>query len=291
MRSLTQRCGRRCPLLREWGVRIHDPETWRSSYTRLWIQDLIWLALSCRERESDQDGERERHSRRDWEREQDNINIYYMKYCHARGLPIRRDDYHDQSIFFLLTLSMCGCVWWAVGWAALQVGAVSSPSPKPGCPPSGRGRRAAAGCAGRRVAAGGPPARRGQGRTSWLVAGSCVFCFFLLLWVFSNGTQGRRGRRVTPPAWQEWMWGRGGIQRGGLIGGVQQQYPEGKERERERFFLYSAALICFLIVHLLSFQQRFPVFQNWEQLKVLTHGVYWSSRHLKIPSRHVLGQI
>lgn len=50
--KLTQRCGRKCPLRRERVVWIHDPETWRSFYTLLYILDLIWLALSCRERET-----------------------------------------------------------------------------------------------------------------------------------------------------------------------------------------------------------------------------------------------
>lgn len=137
----------------------------------------------------------------------------------------------------LLTLSMCGCVWWAVGWAAPQAAEVSSPSPKPDCPPSGRGRRAARGFGGRWGADAGLLARRHQGLTSWVVTG---WDFFSVLGP-SDSAQGRRGRRVTPPAWQECVWGWGDV----MVAGVEQQYPgikeeerKGKmaERERERFY-------------------------------------------------------
>lgn len=74
-----------------------------------------------------------------------------------------------------LTLNTCGCVWWAVDLAALQAVAASSPSPRPGYPPSGRGRRAAGECVGRLVAVVGPSVRRRQDLTSWLATG----------WVFS----------------------------------------------------------------------------------------------------------
>lgn len=87
-----------------------------------------------------------------------------------------------------LTLSMCGCVWWAAGWAALQAVAVSSPSPKPDCPPSRRGRRDAGGFEVRWAAVRGSLVGRHQGLTSWLlmVRNSC-FSFsplFLSLSVF-----------------------------------------------------------------------------------------------------------
>lgn len=80
-----------------------------------------------------------------------------------------------------LTLSMCGCVWWAVGWAALRAGAASSPAPTPDCPPSGRGRRAAGASWETWAAATAlPPARR-QTLTSWLVTGGedCRFVLFV----------------------------------------------------------------------------------------------------------------
>lgn len=69
-----------------------------------------------------------------------------------------------------LTRSMCGCVWWAVGWAALWVGAASSPSPTPDCPPAGRGRTAAGGSGGRSMAARRALLlQRHRGLTSWLL--------------------------------------------------------------------------------------------------------------------------
>lgn len=156
---LTQRCGQRCPLLHVRGVWTRDPETWRSFYTLLYKLDLIWPALSCG-RQKQQTG-KPRLSWNDTSEERD----------------LRRPP--------TLTLSKCGCVWWAADWAALWAEAVSSPSPRPGCPPSGRGRRGAGGSGGRWAAV-----RRGllvgrhRGLTSWLVparrGGSrllCSLCF------------------------------------------------------------------------------------------------------------------
>lgn len=48
--GLTQRRGQRCPLLRVRAGWTRDPETWRSFYTLLYKPDLIWLALSCGDR-------------------------------------------------------------------------------------------------------------------------------------------------------------------------------------------------------------------------------------------------
>lgn len=138
---------------------------------------------------------------------------------------------------------MCGCVWWAVGWAALQAAAVSSPSPRPDCPLSGRGRRAAGVFWGRWVAARGLPVRRHQGLTSWLVTGwDCLFFLFVFLCFRSPPVTHKEkeegGLHLLHGRVCVCVWGWGDVQRGGLIGGgVAQQYPaiKGREREKERF--------------------------------------------------------
>lgn len=141
----------------------------------------------------------------------------------------------------LLTLSMCGCVWWAMGWAALQAVVVSSLFPKPDCPPSGRGRRAAEESGGRWVAAGRLPVKRHLGLTSLLVTGYRLaflgfFFFFSLFWISSDSAKGRRGRRVTPPAWQECVWGWWDIQsyrwRSGATVSWRGVRKDGRERKR-----------------------------------------------------------
>lgn len=66
---------------------------------------------------------------------------------------------------------MCVCVLLAVGWVALQAEAVSSPSPKHGCLPSGKEKKAAGECGGTSKAAGGLSAMTGRCPTSWLGLG------------------------------------------------------------------------------------------------------------------------
>ena len=183
---LTQRCGQRCPLLRVRAVWTRDPETWRSFYTLLCKPDLISLALSCGDR--------------------NNSAVCGRGNNVASGAP--------DAPSAPLTLSRCGCVWWAVGWAAPWAEAASSPSPTPGCPPAGRGTRAAGGSGGRPGAARRVLLlERHRGLTSWLLSleggwGGGFLCSrcFQSPPAMHDHVKGR----VTPPAWQP-ICGRAGV--------------------------------------------------------------------------------
>lgn len=109
-----------------------------------------------------------------------------------------------------LTLSMCGCVWWAVGWATPRAEVVSSLSPKPDSPPSEKGRRAAVGSEGRWAAAVGLLVRRDQGLTSWVGHRLRFVVFFFCVFSVSDLLQccTKKKRKEGHTSCMAWVWGR-----------------------------------------------------------------------------------